>query len=617
MLLLVSKAAIMSVVGRDGMVSTGNSYATEAGVAVLRGGGNAIDAMFAVQAMLNVVQPQWTGFGGGCFIMVHDRDTDEVVAYDGREEAPAAFHGKIYCANEACMTNPNCDCSKGPISYADRKTGGISIGVPGAPAAMFRALQEHGTMNASQLVASAAHASRAGIPMPAGLYNDIKENVARLALFNASAKLFLNAARTAPIVSIGEPFYNPELAATLELLAVEGPSVLYSEAGVLAAELVATARTAVNPRTGKYGLLSTADLAGYRAVRRKPVWAEFNGTFALASMAPPSSGGVATLLALNALDAARKLEGGPSDVASWARMIDAQNLAFADRNEYLGDADFVDVPIDGLLSPAYAAERAAAIFRTDGRAAPTPIPFGVPPGAEHSGGRYASSRAPEHGTMHYSIVTERHLVAVTTTVQSGMGSGVVLPGRGLLLNDELDDFDALGVDPTTRKPYANGPEGGKKPRRTALDPADAQSLGGKRPRSSMSPVLVFNRTLDGSLTPWMAIGAMGGATIIGSVLHGLINTLAWQMDAQAAIDAPRAYPQNEVDQPLEPALYARFGAQLRALGYNATRGNLLDHYLYIAQVCADGLYRGAADTTRLPESSAMAVSPASVKGDET
>ena len=120
---------------------------------------------------------------------------------------------------------------------------------------------------------------------------------------------------------------------------MEGPSVLYSEAGVLAAELVATARTAVNPRTGKYGLLSTADLAGYRAVRRKPVWAEFNGTFALASMAPPSSGGVATLLALNALDAARALEGGPSDVASWARMIDAQNLAFADRNEYLGDAD--------------------------------------------------------------------------------------------------------------------------------------------------------------------------------------------------------------------------------------------------------------------------------------
>jgi gamma-glutamyltranspeptidase len=133
----------------------------------------------------------------------------------------------------------------------------------------------------------------------------------------------------------------------------------------------------------------------------------------------------------------------------------------------------------------------------------------------------------------------------------------------------------------------------------------------------MSPVLVFNRTLDGSLTPWMAIGAMGGATIIGSALHGLINTLAWQMDAQAAIDAPRAYPQNEVDQPLEPALYARFGAQLRALGYNATRGDLLDHYLYIAQICADGLYRGAADTTRLPESSAMAVSPASVKGDET
>jgi gamma-glutamyltranspeptidase/glutathione hydrolase len=462
----------------DGFISSTHREATLAGLEILAEGGNAADAAAAVQLALAVVQPQSTGIGGGCLVVMRNGSTGEVSALDGREEAPELFHPKVFCLDEDCLLNPDCECAEGPIPAGERQIGGLAVGVPGVIAAVARLLADNGTMTLATVARPAIELAENGFEMYIGMHSSIASNLNKLGRFEATRALFLNPAGTAPRVAVGELFTNPDMAATLRLLAEGGAPAFYTE-GSLPAEIVAAAQDAVNENTGKYGLMSSSDVAGYAAVYREPVLSTYRGR-QLLGMPMPSSGGVALAQIFNFLEGweqpRRRTNFQPREMSAEMlhRFIDAQNAAFADRNVYAGDADFADVPAEGLVDKSYAASRREEISRLVS-AAPAPLPAGIPAGVTT---RYASAPpTAENGTTHFSVVDRAGtLVAFTTTIEANWGSGVVVPNRGFLLNNELTDFAAEGLDPETGLPYANAPEGGKRPRRTALG-EDATTLG--------------------------------------------------------------------------------------------------------------------------------------------
>ena len=469
-----------------GFISSTQQYATAAGLDILREGGNAADAAAAVQMALAVVQPQSTGIGGGCFVVMRNGATGEISALDGREEAPELFHPNVFCLDEDCLLNPECNCTQGPIPALERQIGGLAVGVPGVIAAAARLLADNGTMTLAQVMQPAIKLAEQGFVMYRGMHDSIAANLNKLSRFQATRALYLNPAGTAPRVAVGDIFANPDLADTLRLLSDEGAAAFYSE-GPLPVEIVAAAHDAVNENTGKYGLMSQADLAGYAAVYRSPIISTYRGR-TLIGMPMPASGGTALAQIFNWLEGfempRRRTNFQPREMSAEVlhRFIDAQNAAFADRNMYAADADYADVPTVGLIEKRYAAARREELSRLVS-AVPTPIPAGSPAGAS---AHYASAPpSAENGTTHFSVVDrDGTLVAFTTTIEANWGSGVVVPGRGFLLNNELTDFSAVGIDEETGLPFANAPEGGKRARRTALG-ADAATVGGKRPRSSM------------------------------------------------------------------------------------------------------------------------------------
>ncbi len=484
---LPSSAAPVSTRSSIGFISSTQQYATAAGLEILQEGGNAADAAAAVQMALAVVQPQSTGIGGGCFVVMRNGTTGESSALDGREEAPELFHPNVFCLDEDCLLNPECECTEGPIPGGERQIGGLAVGVPGVIAAAARLLADNGTMTLAQIMQPAIKLAEQGFEMYRGMHDSIAANLNKLGRFAATRALYLNPEGTAPRVGVGEIFANPDLANTLRLLSEEGAAAFYSE-GPLPAEIVAAARDAVNENTGKYGLMSEADLAGYVAVYRLPIVTSYRGR-TLIGMPMPASGGTALAQIFNWMEGfempRRRTNFQPREMSAEVlhRFIDAQNAAFADRNLYAADADFADVPTAGLIEKGYTAARREEFSRLVS-AASAPIPAGLPAGAST---RYASAPpTAENGTTHFSVVDRvGTLVAFTTTIEANWGSGVVVPGRGFLLNNELTDFAAVGIDAESGLPFANAPEGGKRPRRTALGTEDAASVGGKRPRSSM------------------------------------------------------------------------------------------------------------------------------------
>eukprot|EP00899_Mesostigma_viride_P018001 jgi/Mesvir1/26201/Mv02385-RA.1 len=645
------------VCGLNGVVSSSHYLASEAGLRILKRGGNAVDAAAAVQFVLNVVQPQSAGIGGGSMILMSlprkrngastsDMLPPEVIAIDGREEAPASLTPTTFCKDP-----PACTAAQ-PFS-PDRVTGGLPVGVPGTLSATVKALAEHGTMTLQEVLEPAIRAARLGFPMYDHLHAKISQNKDRLALYPASAALFLNNNKTAPRVAVGETFVNEDLAQTLELIGLQGEVAFYR--GPVGKDLVAAVNAAWNPWTGSSGgKMTEADLASYAAVTRVPVCSTYraptinttspsassgspslpaNGNassspssaappptggharrllthlsgemdygrngWEVCGFPPPSSGGLSLLQMLNLLegfDEFRKPEtldplmaglpgtpGGPKlpyqplpyaerrRAALW-RMVDAQNVAFADRAKYIADADFSDVPLDGILSKQYAAERRAALMSPPyakpplsggaepigaegvGRAVVVPVAPGVPP-ATTSRARQLVSAAPSkvEGTAHFSVIDgERNVVAWTSTIEMNMGSAVVVPGRGFLLNNELTDFEPLPRDPVSGAAYANQPEGTAKLRKTAGTPAERATTGRKRPRSSMSPTIV--RDLGEKEHAFLAIGGVGGSKIIGSVLNVLINLLDLRLPLEEALDAPRAIARNEAELLVEPGI---------------------------------------------------------------
>ncbi|TAJ38359.1 MAG: gamma-glutamyltransferase [Reyranella sp.] len=487
------------------MVAAAHPLAVEAGLEVLRRGGSAVDAAIAVQMVLGVVEPHASGIGGGGFLLHYDGATGAIAVYDGRETAPAGANPTIFL-----------DRDGKPLGYREAVASGISVGVPGALAMLELAHKEHGKVPWSALFEPAIAAARDGFAVPPRLAAWLAripglrdEPGIRAIYFNADGSP----------KKAGDRIANPDLAATMRLIADQGADAFYR--GAIAAGMVDRVRNHVRP-----GTLSLADLAGYRPVKRESVCGPYR-LWVVCGMPPPSSGGIAVLQVLALLEPFEIWREGPNDLRSVHLIAEASRLAFADRDRYVADPAFVNVPTAGLLSPAYLAERRKLMSpdRSMGQIGP-----GVPPG-------YV-----ERGTSHISIVDRwGNGVAFTTTIEAPFGAQIMV--RGFLLNNELTDFSP--------EPEANG-----KPVANRVEP-------GKRPRSSMSPTMVLDRDRRFVL----ALGSAGGSRIIGDVLHALIGVLDWDLSVPAALAQPRVINRNGLTELEAGTPLAGQAERLRALGH--------------------------------------------------
>lgn len=511
-------------VGSGGAVATVDADATRVGLDVLRHGGNAVDAAVAAAATLGVTEPFSSGIGGGGFFVYYDAASGQVHTIDGRETAPAAMRADSFTENGV------------PIPFADAVTSGLSAGVPGTPRTWENALAQWGTLDLGQALEGATEVARRGFVVDQTFADQVTTNATRFAAFPSTARLYLPRG-AAP--EVGSVLRNRDLARTYDLLSRRGADALYT--GRLARDIVETVQ---DPPVGRRsmlvarpGLMELGDLAAYQAPLREPTLVSYRG-LDVYGMAPPSSGGSTVGEALNILETADL--GALGTTQAQHRYLEASALAFADRNRYVGDPAFVDVPLAELLSDGFAGERACLI--DPAAALVKPLAPGSPdgqyagcgvaavPGAEGSDGQ---------STTHLTTADRwGNVVAYTLTIESIGGNGIVVPGRGFLLNNELTDFNFTDT------------QGGNDPNLPAP---------GKRPRSSMAPTIVLS---DGA--PLLAVGSPGGATIITTVLQVLVNRLDLGMDLPQAIAAPRASQRNAAAVQAEPA-FPR--ADLQALGH--------------------------------------------------
>jgi gamma-glutamyltranspeptidase/glutathione hydrolase len=467
------------------MIVTANPLASDAGVAVLERGGSAVDAMVAAQLVLNLVEPQSSGIGGGAFMLHWDSAARKLTAFDGRETAPAAAVPDLFLKPDGA-----------PMEFEEAVPGGRSVGVPGTLALLELAHRLHGRLPWAELVAPAADLAERGFEVSPRLAGAVADYAAELGAFPASRAYFLD--RDGAPKPEGALLRNPEFARTLRAVAAEGSAPFYR--GRIGDAIVEAVRgTPTNP-----GLMTREDLAAYRVALRDPVCRPYRAVV-VCGMGPPSSGGVAVLQILGLLEHFDMAGLGPT-VDGMQALLEASKLAFADRNLYLADADFVPVPVDGLLDPSYLTARAQAIrldASIDKAAAGNPPWRGVSPRAPD-----ASEKPP--GTSHLVIVDpEGNAISMTTTIESGFGSRLMV--GGFLLNNELTDLSFAPED--GGRPVANRVEGGK------------------RPRSSMAPTVV----LDAAGEPTLLIGSPGGSQIIGYVAQALVGVLDWGMSPQQAV----------------------------------------------------------------------------------
>jgi gamma-glutamyltranspeptidase/glutathione hydrolase len=503
------------------MVAAAHPLAARAGLAMLERGGNAIDAMVATQLVLNLVEPTSSGLGGGAFLLYYDAKKKTIFAYDGREVAPQGVTPELFL-----------DADGRPMDFLAARVGGRSVGVPGTPRLLEIAHLRHGKLPWKTLFEPAIVSAENGFPMSPRLHKLVAadqgladEPAARAYFFDGNG---------AP-KAVGTVIRNPRFAATLRAIASGGADAFYS--GAIARDMVAAVHAHRNP-----GTLSMDDLAAYR-VRDVDALCGPYRVWRLCGMPPSSSGGIAVLQVLGELERFDVAALRPSSLAAVHLVTEAERLAFADRDKYVADDRFVDVPVAGLLDARYLHARSERIdpARSMGKA-----PAGTPPGAATA---FAEDPVDEvMGTTQISIVDrEGNAVAMTTTIESFFGSRIMV--RGFFLNNELTDFNFRPVD-----------DGGAVANRVAP---------GKRPRSSMAPFLVFDRG-DGHLD--MAIGSPGGSFIIGFVVKALVAVLDWGLDVQAAIDLPDFDSRNgptEIEkgtelESLAPALTA-MGHDVRAI----------------------------------------------------
>ncbi|MCP5272680.1 MAG: gamma-glutamyltransferase family protein [Burkholderiaceae bacterium] len=556
------RAGLQPVQAAQHMVVTAHPLASEVGLATLRAGGSAADAALAVQLVLGLVEPQSSGLGGGAFI-VHVDAAGRVQTWDGRETAPAA-------ALPDDLRWISADDRRTPLP--DVRASGRSMGVPGALRALEALHAQHGRLPWAQAFGPAIGLAERGFPVPQRLADAIATHRTQLLRDPDAAALFLHPDGSPR--AAGSGLRNPAYAATLRTLAAEGAGAFYR--GPIADDIVAEAQRAqagpAAPGPLTPGRMTAADLAGYRAVERAPVCSAYR-QWEVCGMGPPSSGGIAVGQVLGLLAAAPPASSGPEAVH---RLVEALRLAFADRNRYVADTDFVPLPGQGaatLLDPAYLRSRAALIQPDRSLGVAPAGRFDVQARGMHAG--------VEHGTSHVSIVDRwGNAVAMTTTVEASLGAWRVV--RGFVLNNQLTDFSAQPAD-------ADGPVANR-------------LQGGKRPRSSMAPTLVFDRASDGTRGALRAVtGSPGGAAIIAFVAQTLVALKEGRLDAQAATEMPRVGAFNtpatvlERDHPDSAALDT-LEVALRARGHRVVRAPMTSGVATILRV--PGGWQGGADPRR-------------------
>jgi gamma-glutamyltranspeptidase / glutathione hydrolase len=520
-----------------GMVSSESALASDVGVEVLRKGGNAVDAAVAVGFALAVTMPNSGNIGGGGFMVLHDGRTGKDTAIDFREVAPAGATRDMYLD-----ANGNVVPDKSLFTQA-------AIGVPGTVAGLTYALEHYGTMKRADLVAPAVRLANDGFPVGETLARLFVAEHDHLMAWDGTRRVFSHAGKL-PVV--GETLRNPDLGRSLALIGRDGAKAFYD--GPIGAAIVAEARA-------HGGLITAADLRDYKAVERTPVRGSYRG-YDIVSMPPPSSGGVHVVQILNILSNFPLRDWGPNSARTIHVMAEAEKRAYADRSEYLGDPDFVKVPVKGLTSPAYAKELAGRIDLDH-----------ATPSAQIKPGRPQPYESDQ--TTHYVVADGGgSVVSVTYTLNTNFGSGIVASGTGILLNNEMDDFSAKpGV------PNAYGLVGG-----------DANAVGPrKRPLSSMSPTIVLK---DGK--PWLVTGSPGGARIITTTLQVLVNSIDFGMNPAEAGSAVRTHHQWLPDElRIERGLSPDTVALLRGMGYKVVERQSMGDTQTI-QILPTGFY-GYAD----------------------
>lgn len=521
-------------IGVGGAVATSDAEASRAGLEVLREGGNAVDAAVSAAATLGVTEPYSSGIGGGGFLVYFQASTGRVLTLDGRETAPQAMRAAAFLDPASGQTLP----------FSEAVTSGLAVGVPATPALWALALHRWGRLSLAQALAPAIRVADRGFPVNATFAQETADNAARFAHFSSTSALFLPGGRP-PVV--GATLRNPDLAQTYRQIARQGVDWFYQ--GPLAAEIVQTVRhpplVAGDHYNARPGLMTSSDVNAYHVIPREPTHMQYQD-LDVYSMAPPSSGGTTVGEALNILSQLSVSAADP--VAALQDYLEASRLAFADRDRYVGDPDQVSVPLAQLLSPDFAKTRACLIEAR--HAASSPVPPGDPNGDYHgcpapSG---AATRQPGEGPNTTSLVTSDqwgNVVAYTLTIEQTGGSGIVVPGRGFLLNNELTDFTFAPTQGAAPDPNLPAP--------------------GKRPRSSMAPTIILRHK-----KPLLAVGSPGGATIITTVLQILVNRLNLGMNLAEAIAAPRASQRNTVTTEAEPAFLNRYALALQARGQRFT-----------------------------------------------
>ncbi|MFT0211988.1 gamma-glutamyltransferase [Pseudomonas sp. F1_0610] len=495
-----------------GMVASEQALATQVGVDILKQGGNAIDAAVATGFALAVVLPNAGNIGGGGFMLRYDSETATSTALDFRETAPKKASRNMYLDEQGNVIQ-----GKSMFSHQ-------AVGVPGTVAGLEYALEHWGTMSLEQVLQPSIELAEKGFIVSETLGKMLNAEADNLKQWDSTKAIFFKGEQP---LKAGDLLVQKDLAKSLRLIAKEGSSAFYE--GDIAKAIVAEMEK-------HHGMITLADLAAYKAVEREPVMGDYRG-YQVISMPPPSSGGVHLIQILNILSHFPMSEYGANSAESIRLIAEASKYAYADRAEYLGDPDFVKVPVQGLTAKAYAQQIAKGIK-----------PNSIKPASQIKAGKPQPYESDQ--TTHYSVVDKQgNMVGVTYTLNLNFGSGIVASGTGILLNNEMDDFS---VKPGVANAFG-------------LIGGEANAIeAGKRPLSSMMPTLVLK---DGK--PWMVTGSPGGARIITTVLQTIVNSIDYGMNPAEAAASLRIHHQWQPDElRVEKGLSPDTLKILRNLGYN-------------------------------------------------
>ncbi|MGV8995631.1 MAG: gamma-glutamyltransferase [Parvibaculaceae bacterium] len=547
---IIVVGAAWFVFGRTGsheyMVSAANPYAAKAGADILAKGGSAVDAAIAVQAVLTLVEPESSGLAGGSFMMHWAPSADKLDAYDGRETAPAGATPGMFMKDATT-----------PLGIIPAVLSGRSVGSPGTVAMLALAHKEHGHLPWAELFQPAIDLATKGFVVSPKLAAAIAHDPA-LVMMPASQDYFFTKSadgKRVPLVA-GAVLKNPALAETMKVVASQGPDGFYK--GAVAQSIV----DAVHAAPSMPGTLAMSDLAGYQAKHREPLCRPYR-IYVVCTMPPPTSGGIATLQVLGILSHFDMGKIEPMSLTAVHFIAEAEKLAYADRGKFLGDPDFVHVPVEALLDSDYLAKRAALIdpSASMGKAEPGDLHDK----AADNQGTNVSVAYPS--TSHFVIVdASGDVVSMTTSVEAPFGSHLM--AGGMILNNQLTDFSFVPTE--DGKPVAN-----------AVAP-------GKRPMSAMDPVIVFNKTGDF----YAALGSPGGSRIIGYVTQALVAVLDWNMPMQKSFDQPRFLDRNGPLEIEEGSSLEKLTRDLTVMGHDV-KPTKINSGLHGIRVTPDGLDGGA------------------------